>query len=96
MHRNPEYFGEPDVFCPERWTEEAPFKAKKDAVQPFLIGSRSCIAKYFAQQMMQLTLAAFFLDFDSTYVGRVKDWERDSKCYAFWELPDLRVELQPR
>ncbi|QKX57613.1 uncharacterized protein TRUGW13939_04731 [Talaromyces rugulosus] len=95
MHRNPEYFGEPDTFCPERWTEQA-FKAKKDAVQPFLIGSRSCIAKYFAQQMMQLTLAAFFLDFDSTYVGRVKNWERDSKCYAFWELPDLKVELQPR
>ncbi|KAH8694292.1 benzoate 4-monooxygenase cytochrome P450 [Talaromyces proteolyticus] len=95
LHRNPDYFGEPDTFCPERWTEGL-FKAKRDAVQPFLIGSRSCIAKYFAQQMLQLTLAAFFLEFDATYVGQVKDWQRETKCYAFWELPDLTVQMRTR
>ncbi|PLB53864.1 benzoate 4-monooxygenase cytochrome P450 [Aspergillus steynii IBT 23096] len=95
LHHNPEYFNAPWEFIPERWTEPG-CTDKKEAVQPFLVGSRSCIAKYFAKQMMQLTLAGFFLDFDAQYVGRVKDWQRESRCYAFWELPDLKVKIQRR
>ncbi|PYH43710.1 cytochrome P450, partial [Aspergillus saccharolyticus JOP 1030-1] len=95
LHHNPEYFNEPYEFIPERWTEPG-CTDKKEAVQPFLVGSRSCVAKYFAKQMMQLTLAAFFLDFDAEYVGRVKDWQRESRCYAFWELPDLKLKFQKR
>ncbi|THC97973.1 hypothetical protein EYZ11_002543 [Aspergillus tanneri] len=93
LHRNPEYFQCPDEFIPERWTEDNG-RDRKEAVQPFLVGSRSCIAKYFAKQMMQMTLAGFFLDFDAQYVGGVKDWQRQSRCYAFWEVPDLTVKLQ--
>lgn len=95
LHHNPEYFNAPYEFIPERWTEPGSTD-RKEAVQPFLVGSRACIAKYFAKQMLQLTLAAFFLDFDAEYVGKVKDWQRQSPCYAFWELPDLRVKLQRR
>ncbi|PLN76820.1 benzoate 4-monooxygenase cytochrome P450 [Aspergillus taichungensis] len=95
LHHNPEYFNAPYEFIPERWTEPGSTD-RKEAVQPFLVGSRACIAKYFAKQMLQLTLAAFFLDFDAEYVGKVKDWQRQSPCYAFWELPDLRVRLQRR
>ena len=47
-------------------------------------------------QMMQLTLAAFFVEFDGEYVGRVKDWQRQSECYAFWEVPDLKVRMTSR
>ena len=65
-------------------------------MQAFLVGSRSCVAKYFAMQMMQFSLGAFFLEFDGQYVGRVKDWQRQSECYAFWELPDLRVKMSTR
>lgn len=65
-------------------------------MQAFLVGSRSCVAKYFAMQMLQLTLAAFFVEFDGEYVGGVKDWQSDSGCYAFWEVPDLKVQLRAR
>ncbi|KAL3470324.1 cytochrome P450 [Aspergillus californicus] len=95
LHHNSEYFNEPSKFRPERWIDPASTD-KKEAVQPFLLGSRSCIAKYFAQQMLLLTLSSFFVDFDGQYVGRVKDWLRDSRCYAFWELPDLKVALKDR
>ncbi|KAL4933201.1 cytochrome P450 [Aspergillus undulatus] len=95
LHHNPEYFHEPSQFRPERWINPDS-KDRKEAVQPFLLGSRSCIAKYFAQQMLLLTLASFFVQFDGQYVGRVKDWTSQSRCYAFWELPDLKVALQER
>ncbi|KAL5340195.1 cytochrome P450 [Aspergillus crustosus] len=95
LHHNSEYFHEPSQFRPERWINPQSTD-KKEAVQPFLLGSRSCIAKYFAQQMLLLSLASFFVQFDGKYVGRVKDWTRDSRCYAFWELPDLKVILEDR
>ncbi|KKK13544.1 hypothetical protein ARAM_001717 [Aspergillus rambellii] len=95
LHHNSEYFHDPYKFHPERWIDPNSTD-RKEAVQPFLIGSRSCIAKYFAQQMMLLSLASFFVQFDGKYVGRVKDWTRDSRCYAFWELPDLKVDLRDR
>ncbi|KAL4916754.1 cytochrome P450 [Aspergillus aurantiobrunneus] len=95
MHHNPEYFEEPSRFRPERWINPDSTD-KKEAVQPFLLGSRSCIAKYFAHQMLLLTLASFFVQFDGQYVGRVKDWTTESRCYAFWELPELKVALQDR
>lgn len=47
-------------------------------------------------QMLQLTLAAFCMEFDGEYVGRVKNWQTESACYAFWEIPDLKVQLRSR
>jgi hypothetical protein len=46
--------------------------------------------------MLLLTLASFFVEFDGQYVGKVKDWTTESRCYAFWELPELKVQLQER
>lgn len=46
--------------------------------------------------MLLLTLSSFFVQFDGQYVGRVQDWTTQSRCYAFWELPDLKVALQER
>lgn len=95
LHHNPEYFSRADEFIPERWIDPE-WTDRRDAVQPFLVGSRSCIARYFAKQMLQLTLAAFFVEFEAEYVGRVKDWQRESRCYAFWELPELKVKIRGR
>jgi cytochrome P450 len=95
LHHNPEYFSSPYEFLPERWTEPGSTD-RKEAVQPFLIGSRACIAKYFAKQMLQLTLAGFFLEFEAEHVGKVRDWQRQSRCYAFWDVPDLQVKLRKR
>ncbi|KAL4973650.1 cytochrome P450 [Aspergillus desertorum] len=95
LHHNAEYFNNPYRFAPERWLNPESTD-RKEAVQPFLLGSRSCIAKYFAQQMLLLTLASFFVEFDGQYLGRVKNWTTESRCYAFWELPELKVQLQDR
>jgi hypothetical protein len=43
-----------------------------------------------------MTLASFFLHFDGDYAGACKDWQREAKCYAFWEIPELLVRLKPR
>jgi cytochrome P450 len=48
MHRNPEYFPDPERFDPERWTPEQKDKRPKFSYFPFGGGPRICIGERFA------------------------------------------------
>jgi len=50
MHRNPEYFPEPETFNPERFVVELP----KNVYIPFGLGAHVCIGQHFA--LMEATL----------------------------------------
>ncbi|XP_053997965.1 cytochrome P450 302a1, mitochondrial [Hylaeus anthracinus] len=62
--RLPEYFSEPDTFIPERWLRDNTEKNKMasgKSVHPYVLlpfghGPRSCIARRFAEQNMQVLL----------------------------------------
>ncbi|XP_043528320.1 cytochrome P450 302a1, mitochondrial [Frieseomelitta varia] len=62
--RLPEYFNEPDLFMPERWLREHSRNANKvneKSIHPYIWlpfghGPRSCIARRFAEQNMQVLL----------------------------------------
>ncbi|KAE8158592.1 cytochrome P450 [Aspergillus tamarii] len=92
LQHNPQYFEEPFRFCPERWIDQE-LRGNKEAVLPFIIGSRSCIAKHLAMTMLRTITALFFVRFDAKHVGEAQDWVRDSTCYVMWELPSLKVQL---
>ena len=57
--RLPEYFEDPDEFIPERWLRD---ENKENSLPnpylsiPFGIGQRACVARWFAQQNMQILL----------------------------------------
>lgn len=36
------------------------------------------------------------MEYEAEYIGPVKDWQRESRCYAFWEVPDLKLKLRKR
>lgn len=57
LHRNPEYFPEPEAFRPERWLEERIKHIPKFAYIPFGGGSRVCIGEGFAKMELVLVLA---------------------------------------
>ena len=48
MHRNPDYFPDPERFDPQRWTPEARETRPKYSYFPFGAGARICIGERFA------------------------------------------------
>lgn len=57
LHRNPKYWSNPDLFCPERFEEDS---TKHKPFYPFGLGQRYCIGSHFAMLEMELTLRLFF------------------------------------
>jgi cytochrome P450 len=58
LHRRPDYFPDPHVFDPERWTETFEKTRPRYAYLPFGGGPRICIGAAFAQMEGHLLLAA--------------------------------------
>ena len=57
VHRDPRWWPEPDVFMPERWTDDAAAARPKMAYFPFGAGTRVCIGEQFAWMEAMLLLA---------------------------------------
>jgi cytochrome P450 len=48
MHRNQNYYSDPDIFYPDRWTKEAKLQMPRFSYFPFGGGIRSCVGEPFA------------------------------------------------
>lgn len=84
IHRQPQYYREPQEFVPERWIEGATCQASagswsstKEGVEiarrafcPFSIGPRGCIGKSMAFMEMRLTIARMMFLFDIELANR--------------------------
>jgi cytochrome P450 len=57
LHRRPEYFPEPEVFDPTRFTPEREKQLPRHAYIPFGVGPRVCIGNHFALMEGQLLIA---------------------------------------
>eukprot|EP00118_Oscarella_pearsei_P024207 m.302154 g.302154 ORF g.302154 m.302154 type:complete len:133 (+) comp40812_c0_seq15:1343-1741(+) len=57
VHRNPEFWEDPDEFKPERMSAEASKNRHPYAFIPFSAGPRNCIGKLFALTELRLAIA---------------------------------------
>jgi cytochrome P450 len=57
MHHNQNYYSDPDLFYPDRWTKEAKLRIPRFSYFPFGGGIRSCVGEPFAWQEGILLLA---------------------------------------
>ncbi|OTB05051.1 hypothetical protein M426DRAFT_57542 [Hypoxylon sp. CI-4A] len=64
IHHNEEYFPEPFVFKPERWTTDITAGRPSPAFAPFSLGPRSCAGKSLAYQEISITVAKILWYFD--------------------------------
>ena len=96
-------FAYPKEFRPERWLEPAsasssPFaNDKRDALQPFSLGPRSCIGRKLAYFELRLILARMVLNFDMSLPdgpGSGLVWT-DQRTYATWVKEPFIIRLTP-
>ncbi|KAL6261454.1 hypothetical protein P5V15_006546 [Pogonomyrmex californicus] len=76
ISRLPEYFNEPDSFIPERWlrNNDRINKLGEKPIDPYIVlpfghGPRSCIARRFAEQNMQVVLLRICRNLRFTWCG---------------------------
>jgi cytochrome P450 len=62
MHRDPDYFENPDEFLPSRWDNATPAMLK--AYQPFSIGRRNCMGMSLAQLETQTVVVKLIKDYE--------------------------------
>ncbi|XP_059477145.1 cytochrome P450 9e2-like [Neocloeon triangulifer] len=63
LHHDPKYFPDPEVFDPDRFTEEAKKTRPAFSYLPFGEGPRQCIGFRFAQAQVKAALATIVLNF---------------------------------
>ncbi|CAG8950112.1 hypothetical protein HYFRA_00008347 [Hymenoscyphus fraxineus] len=101
IYRDPAHFHNSESFMPERWLPEAeistsPFFAdKRNAVQPFGVGPRSCIGKLLAWGEMRLILAKLVWAFDLEAEGEILKWE-GQRTFILVEKKPVNIRIRVR
>lgn len=99
--RSTRNFAYPNEFRPERWLEldqahSSPFiMDKRDALQPFSLGLRSCVGQKLAYFELRLILARMVFNFDLTLPdgpGSGLIWTCQ-KTYATWVKDPFHVRI---
>ncbi|CAL1277731.1 unnamed protein product [Larinioides sclopetarius] len=63
MHRDPEFFPDPEKFDPDRWSAEEKGKRDQYAYLPFGAGPRNCVGMRFALTEVKVCIAYVILNF---------------------------------
>ncbi|KAK5656844.1 hypothetical protein OQA88_4392 [Cercophora sp. LCS_1] len=106
IHRNPEYFHDPESFLPDHWlpgvlnpNARLPFAHdRREAMQSFLVGPRACIGQNLAWAEMRLIIAKLVWSFDLGLPDDRREWVRweGLKAFIVMEKPPINETLKLR
>lgn len=68
IHRDKQYFDNPETFNPSRWTKDLENELPSTAFMPFAVGSRQCIGKQMAMIELKILLAMAVREYQFEFV----------------------------
>jgi cytochrome P450 len=72
MHRNPDFFEDPEEFVPERWENGLASRLPRFAYFPFSSGPRRCVGSSFATMEATIAISAMLPRFHLRSLGKVR------------------------
>ncbi|XP_057666256.1 probable cytochrome P450 6a14 [Diorhabda carinulata] len=97
LHRDPEYFPEPDFFDPNRFSEENKSKIWDCTYIPFGDGPRNCIGMRFAMIQAKIALALTLRNFQFGLSTKTKlPLKMETKGIILTPIGGLWLDLKPR
>jgi len=100
-YQSADNFASPKTFSPERWLQHVSDRSfehdRKEAFQPFSLGTHNCPGRSLAYLEMRLILARLLWSFDWQRAPghEFPRWEAQ-KIYWFWEKQATHVKISPR
>ncbi|KAL8945861.1 MAG: hypothetical protein Q9222_007658 [Ikaeria aurantiellina] len=90
-------FLSPSVFAPSRWLGDPKYASdKRDVLQPFSVGTRSCIGKNLANAEIALVLTRLLWEFDLYLAEETDENWADQKAWMTWVKKPLVVTVKVR
>lgn len=98
VQRDPQNWGQPNEFIPERWIGEGPEPCNKDAWIPFSYGTYGCVGKQLALMELRHIVAAVVKRYDMHFATgfNVAAFERKMKDEFNMTPPRVQVVLENR
>ncbi|XP_067141772.1 cytochrome P450 3A6-like [Centruroides vittatus] len=94
LHRNPEYWNEPDIFNPDRFSPENKRNINATIYQPFGNGPRNCIGMRFALTVIKITLVRVLMKYK---LDKPTDYVLRCNHSLYGSTPkDVYVRMTPR
>lgn len=90
--RDPEYYPNPEIFDPERFTEAQRKLRHKALHLPFGFGPKSCMGQNFGYLQVKAGAMALVRDFKITLASHQKPLEQST--ISFVALPKERIHLR--
>ncbi|KAL4966006.1 cytochrome P450 [Aspergillus stella-maris] len=92
LHKDPRSFSKPNEFIPTRWTPSSDLTTRKEAFNPFIIGTFSCVGKPLAWLEMRMAVFELLSTFNFRFAGGKT---RDELETLFDGLPDYFTAHAP-
>ncbi|XP_066146277.1 cytochrome P450 6a2-like [Euwallacea fornicatus] len=97
LHRDPKYFPNPELFDPDRFSEENQRKLTEGTYIPFGSGPRNCIGMRFAMIQSKIALSLFLLNYECRLSKRTKlPLKMETKGIILTPIGGLWIEFKRR
>ncbi|XP_036413078.1 cytochrome P450 3A27-like [Colossoma macropomum] len=96
LHRDPEYWPDPDTFIPERFTKENKESIDPYMFMPFGAGPRNCIGMRFALLVMKLAIVETLQRFDVSVCDETQAPLELSESFLLTPTKPITLKFTPR